>query len=65
MRDLAFRKVSRRLDDVERARGSIAVLLAPFEQDVEILRRTGFGVERERVTANHDVLNPFAGELLQ
>jgi hypothetical protein len=38
---------------------------APLEKDVEILRRAGLHVKTERMTPDDDVLNPFAGELLQ
>ena len=37
----------------------------PLQEDIEILRRARLGVKGERVPADDDVLNPFAGELLQ
>jgi hypothetical protein len=35
------------------------------QEEIEVLRRAGLDVKGERVAADHDVLNPVAGELLQ
>jgi hypothetical protein len=44
---------------------AFTILLAPLKEQIEVLRRAWLGVKGEGVPANHHVLNPFAGELLQ